>query len=70
LAKNLDLNEWVATNQEELTAIAHRWASDLRGLAELRRGLRHRMEQSPLMDAPRFARNLEALYLTALQGRA
>jgi predicted O-linked N-acetylglucosamine transferase (SPINDLY family) len=33
-------------------------------LAELRSTLRHRMESSVLMDAPRFARQIEAAYRT------
>jgi sugar/nucleoside kinase (ribokinase family) len=37
-------------------------ANDLPRLAELRRTLRTRMETSVLMDAPRFARNIETAY--------
>jgi len=37
-------------------------AGDLPRLAELRSTLRQRMENSPLMDADRFARNVESAY--------
>jgi predicted O-linked N-acetylglucosamine transferase (SPINDLY family) len=37
-------------------------AQDLPRLSKLRSTLRQRMEQSPLMDAPRFARNVERAY--------
>ena len=42
-------------------------ANDLPTLDEYRRQIRQRMESSPLMDAPRFARNLESVYRTAWQ---
>ena len=37
-------------------------ARDLPRLGELRKSLRQRMRSSALMDAPRFARNVEAAY--------
>jgi len=42
--------------------IASELAHDLPRLGDLRATLRQRMEQSPLMDGPRFARNIEATY--------
>jgi predicted O-linked N-acetylglucosamine transferase (SPINDLY family) len=37
-------------------------AGDLARLSKLRATLRERLRHSPLMDAPRFARNVEAAY--------
>jgi protein O-GlcNAc transferase len=54
--------ELVAATPEEYVRIAAELAGDLPRLAHLRSTLRARMEASPLMDAPRFARNLEAAY--------
>jgi predicted O-linked N-acetylglucosamine transferase (SPINDLY family) len=59
---NLDLRELAAPSPAEFLRIAVALARDLPRLAQLRASLRGRMEASPLMDAPRFARNLEAAY--------
>jgi predicted O-linked N-acetylglucosamine transferase (SPINDLY family) len=59
---NLGLPELIAGNPEQYVGIAAGLAGDLPRLAELRRTLRPRMQTSPLMDAPRFARNIEAAY--------
>jgi predicted O-linked N-acetylglucosamine transferase (SPINDLY family) len=59
---NLKLTEFAAHNEDEFIQIAIKLASDLNHLSDLRRTLRARMEKSPLMDAPRFARNVEAAY--------
>lgn len=64
-AMNLGLPELVARTQDEYVAIAAGLAKDLDRLAALRASLRARMESSPLMDAPRFARNLEGAYREA-----
>ncbi|MEI9952187.1 MAG: tetratricopeptide repeat protein [Pseudomonadota bacterium] len=61
-AMNLALPELIATTPEEYVRIARSLADDLQQLSELRRTLRSRLQQSPLMDGPRFARNLEAVY--------
>ena len=59
---NLGLRELAAETPGQLVAIAARLAGDLPGLAELRGTLRRRISQSPLMDAPRFARGVEQAY--------
>jgi predicted O-linked N-acetylglucosamine transferase (SPINDLY family) len=59
---NLGLPELIAQTPERYVQIAAGLAGDLPRLAALRRTLRARMEASPLMDAPRFARNIEAAY--------
>jgi len=59
---NLGLTELAAHTPEQFVQIAVELAKDLPRLANLRSTLRGRMEQSPLMDVPRFARNVEATY--------
>jgi protein O-GlcNAc transferase len=58
----IGLGELVAHTPDELVEKAARLGADLPRLIELRRGLRERFTESPLMDAPRFARNMEAAY--------
>jgi protein O-GlcNAc transferase len=64
-AMNLGLSELVATTPDDYVARAKALASDLEHLAELRRGLRRRLRESPLMNGERFARHLEAAFRTA-----
>jgi len=59
---NLGLAELAGKTAEEFVRIAVELANDLPRLGQLRSILRQRMEQSPLMDAPKFARNIEAAY--------
>lgn len=63
-ASNLDLRELAATTLDEYTEVALRLGGDLPRLERMRGELRARMQRSPLMDAPRFARNLESAYRT------
>jgi FkbM family methyltransferase len=61
---NLGLPELAATTPEQFVRLAMDLAGDLPRLQELRRGLRQRMKQSPLMDAAGFARAIEDAYRT------
>ncbi len=60
ILSNIGLPELAARSQDEYVRIASDLARDLPRISNLRSTLRQRMEQSPLMDAPRFARNIEA----------
>ena len=62
---NVGLTELVAHSDDEYVHIATDWSRDLSRLANLRATLRSRMTNSPLRNAPRFARNIEAAYRTA-----
>jgi protein O-GlcNAc transferase len=59
---NLGLTELAAWSDEEFVKTAVDLASDLPRLSELRRTLRQRLAASPIMDAPRFARDVEAAF--------
>jgi len=56
---NIGLPELIAADKDAYVEVAVALASDLPRLAQLRSGLRQRMHISPLMDAPRFTKNLE-----------
>jgi predicted O-linked N-acetylglucosamine transferase (SPINDLY family) len=62
ILSNVGVAELVARTPQQYVQIAADLAGDLPRLSELRRTLRGRMQASPLMDAPRFARNVEAAY--------
>jgi predicted O-linked N-acetylglucosamine transferase (SPINDLY family) len=59
---NLGLPEFVTHTPRQYVQVAAAPAADLPRLAELRRTLRTRMRTSILMDAARYARNIEAAY--------
>jgi protein O-GlcNAc transferase len=62
ILENLGLPELIARSEDDYVRIAAALASDLDRLARLRAELRPRLAASPLMVAPRFARNLESAY--------
>ncbi len=61
--RTVGLDELLAQTPEDYVRIATALAGDLARLADLRSGLRERMSRSPLMDAERLARDLEAAYV-------
>lgn len=64
LLTNAGLPEFITRSPDDYVGTAVAAAGNLPRLAALRRSLRERMQASPLMDAPRFARHLEAAYRT------
>jgi len=56
------LSEWIAASPDAYVELAVQFARDTPRLAELRRTLRRRMQDSPLMDEARFARDMEQAY--------
>jgi predicted O-linked N-acetylglucosamine transferase (SPINDLY family) len=62
LLSNVGLPELIAQSEAEYVRIAVALAQDRRRLEELRAGLRQRMRASPLLDWPRFARQMEGAY--------
>ena len=62
ILNNTGLADLIATTPEDYVHISVALAHDLSRLADLRSTLRPRMQHSPLMDAPRFARNIETAY--------
>ncbi|HJR69116.1 MAG TPA: tetratricopeptide repeat protein [Gammaproteobacteria bacterium] len=65
LLSHVGLERLVARSEEQYIEIAAASIRDARGLAALRLELRNRIETSPVMDAPQFARDLEAAFRTA-----
>jgi protein O-GlcNAc transferase len=61
----LGLTELAAESDDAFIRVAVALGGDLVRLATLRRELRARLERSTLMDAPRFARQIEGAYRNA-----
>jgi len=59
---NLALPEFIADSPAKYVQIACELARDQSRLGQLRSTLRQQMQQSPLMDAPRFSATVEAAY--------
>lgn len=65
ILNQVGLADLVASTPSEYVAIAARLASDPAPLSALRSSIRARFLASPLADAPRFARHVEAAYRQA-----
>jgi protein O-GlcNAc transferase len=63
ILSNVGLPELAARTRDQYVKIAVNLAQDVRRLSQLRSTLRGRMLASPLMDAVRFALDVEAAYL-------
>jgi predicted O-linked N-acetylglucosamine transferase (SPINDLY family) len=62
ILSNIGLTELVADSPKKYVQIARELTANLEHLNQMRGALRRRMRQSPLMDAPRFARDVETAY--------
>jgi len=59
---NVGLQDLVAKSPDQYVEIALKLAADLPRLEDLRKSLRQRLKDSPLMDGPQFARDMEEIY--------
>ncbi len=64
ILSTVGLTELIAHTPEEFVEICVKLAADIEHLQQLRMGMREQMQTSPLMDAPTFTHNLEAVYRT------
>jgi protein O-GlcNAc transferase len=62
ILSNIGLTEFAAREPDDYVRIATELSADPPRLAELRAGLRQRMERSPLRDTKGFVRDVEAAY--------
>ncbi|MDD5249700.1 MAG: tetratricopeptide repeat protein [Rhodocyclaceae bacterium] len=62
ILRTAGLPDWIARDDADYVAKAASFAAAAENLAQLRSTLRPRFLASPLCDAPRFARNLEAAF--------
>ena len=62
ILSNIGLPDLIATTLDQYIQIATTLAADLPRLSALRTSLRPRIQASPLMNAPQFARDVESIY--------
>lgn len=62
LVTHLGHSEWAVESEDAYVAKCRELADDLPALARMRVGLREKMRQSPLCDAPQFVKDLEIAY--------
>ncbi|MBL8524755.1 MAG: hypothetical protein JNN20_13775, partial [Betaproteobacteria bacterium] len=65
LLSALAMNAWIASDADDFVGLAKRHSADRQGLIELRKGLRGRMQASPMLDVGAFTADLENLYRRA-----
>jgi len=66
----LGMHDWIAHSVDEYVAAAVRLVGDIPALEALRSGLREHARQSPLFDAPQFARDFDAVVRQMWRQRA
>jgi protein O-GlcNAc transferase len=64
---NIGLREFAANSAADFVKIAAQWADNLPELNHIRSSLRSHMQQSPLMDAARFAGHIEDAFRSMWQ---
>lgn len=62
ILSNVGHREWVAKSEEEYASITITLASDPAKLKSIRDSLRRQLQESPIMNATQFARDLESEY--------
>jgi predicted O-linked N-acetylglucosamine transferase (SPINDLY family) len=62
ILSTVGLHEWIAETPDEYVRLAVGFACDADQLAAMRKSLRGRLMESPLMDEMQFARDLETVY--------
>jgi predicted O-linked N-acetylglucosamine transferase (SPINDLY family) len=65
LLRNLGMDDWIADSEESFVEMIQRQIAEPQRIALLRAELPARMRASPLMDGPRFARNVERVFRQA-----
>ena len=62
ILSTVGLPDWIASTAEDYVRLAVRFAQDQTVIRNLRQSLRQRMRESPIMDEPRFVRDVENAY--------